>query len=67
MIFWKRHKQAGKDAEEALAAKIEADIELAAVREMQREVAQQSEKLREINRQNHFSEGLTRSFRGKPA
>ncbi|KUM31564.1 hypothetical protein AQ436_00030 [Arthrobacter sp. EpRS66] len=67
MSFWKRHKRAGKDVEEALAAKIEADIELAAVRATRREVAKQSEQLREINKQNHFSEGLSRSFRSKPA
>ncbi|ALQ30128.1 hypothetical protein AA310_12175 [Arthrobacter sp. YC-RL1] len=67
MSFWKRHKQAGQDADEALAAKIEADIELAAVRAQQREVAKQSEQLRQINKQNHFSEGLQRSFRGRPA
>lgn len=66
MSFWKRHKQAGQDADEALAAKIEADIELAAVKAQQREVAKQSEQLREINKQNHFSEGLQRSFRGRP-
>lgn len=67
MSFWKRHKQAGRDADEALAAKIQADIELKAVKQTRAQVAAQSDKLREINRQNHFSEGLTRSFRGKPA
>lgn len=66
-MIWGRRKKAQAEADEALAAKIEADIELAAAHETKREVAQHSEKLREINRQNHFSEGLTRSFRGKPA
>jgi len=66
MSFWKRHKQAKADVEEALYAKIEADIELKAVRQTRAQVAEQSEKLREINKQNHFSEGLSRSFRSKP-
>ena len=65
-MIWGRHKKAQAEADEALAAKIEADIELAAAHETKREVAQHSEKLREINRQNHFSEGLSRSFRSKP-
>lgn len=66
MSFWKRHQQAKADVEEALYAKIEADIELKAVRQTRAQVAEQSEKLREINKQNHFSEGLSRSFRSKP-
>lgn len=66
-MIWGRRKKAQAEANEALAAKIEADIQLAAAHETKREVAQHAEKLREINRQNHFSEGLTRSFRGKPA
>jgi len=65
-MIWGRRKRAQAEANEALAAKIEADIELAAAYETKREVAQHSEKLREINRQNHFSEGLSRSFRSKP-
>lgn len=67
MSFWKRHKQAKADVEEALAAKIQADIELKAVKQTRAQVAEQSDKLREINKQNHFSEGLSRSFRSKPA
>lgn len=67
MSFWTRHKKAVTDANEALAAKIEAERELKAVKQTRREVAEQSEKLREINKQNHFSEGLSRSFRSKPA
>lgn len=67
MSFWKRHKQAKTDADEALAAKIQADIELKAVKQTRAQVAEQSDKLREINKQNHFSEGLSRSFRSKPA
>lgn len=66
-MIWGRRKKAQAEADEALAAKIEADIELAAAHETKRAVAQHSERLREINRQNHFSEGLTRSFRGKSA
>ena len=66
-MIWGRRKKAQTEADEALAAKIQADIELAAAHETKREVTQHSEKLREINRQNHFSEGLQRSFRRKPA
>lgn len=66
-MIWSRRKQAEAEALEAKAAKIQAGIDLSAAHEVRREVSQQSEKLREINRQNHFSEGLTRSFRGKPA
>ena len=66
-MIWGRRKRVQAEANEALAAKIEADIELAAAHETKREVTEHSEKLREINRQNHFSEGLTRSFRGRPA
>lgn len=67
MSFWKRYKQAGQDADEALAAKIQAELELKEAKKIQREVAEQSDRVREINRQNHFSEGLSRSFRRKPA
>ncbi len=67
MSFWNRYKQAGNDADEALAAKIQAEIDLKAVKKTRAQVAEQSEKLREINKQNHFSEGLSRSFRSKPA
>lgn len=66
MSFWTRHKKAVNDSEEALYAKIQADLELKAVKKTRAQVAEQSEKLREINRQNHFSEGLSRSFRSKP-
>lgn len=66
MIFWKRRTQAKNDADDALAAKIQADIDLAAVKQTRREVAEQSNKIRAINQQNHFSEGLQRSFRGRP-
>lgn len=67
MSLWKRRQQVEAEALEAKAAKIEADIELSAVKQTQREVAVQSARLREINKQNHFSEGLQRSFRGRPA
>lgn len=66
MHLWKRKRQAEAEATEALAAKIEADIELSAAHETRREVSEQTSRLREINQQNHFSEGLQRSFRSKP-
>lgn len=66
MSLWKRRQQVEAEAREAMAAKIEADIELSAVKQTQREVSKQSETLREINRTNHFSEGLTKAFRGRP-
>lgn len=67
MKIWKRRQQVEAEAREAKAAKIEADIELSAAKQTQREVAIQAETLREINRTNHFSEGLTKAFRGRPA
>lgn len=67
MSLWKRRRQVEAEALEAKAAKIEADIELSAAKQTQREVSKQSETLREINRTNHFSEGLTKAFRGRPA
>lgn len=66
MGLWKRKREAEQEAQAALAAKIQADIELSAAHETRREVSQQSEKLRLINQHNHFSEGLQRSFRSKP-
>lgn len=65
-MIWGRRKRAQEAADEALAAKIQADIDLSAAHETKREVEKQSERIREINRQNHFSEGLQRSFRGRP-
>lgn len=67
MSFWKRYKQAGRDADEALAAKIQAELDLKEAKKIQRQVAAQSELVREINRQNHFSESMTTAFRRKPA
>lgn len=68
MIFpRKRRRQADREALEALAAKIQAGVELAAAKEVRREVGAQSERIREINAANHFSEGLHRSFRSRPA
>ncbi|MCS3492093.1 hypothetical protein M2368_001065 [Arthrobacter sp. JUb119] len=63
MRFWNRHEQTERDAEEALAAKAQADIELAAAKTHQREIAKQSAKLFEINKENHFSESSHRSVR----
>lgn len=66
MTFWKRKHQAQREADEALAAKIDADIQLSIAHETRREVSQQADKLRQINQTNHFSEGLTKAFRSKP-
>lgn len=66
-MFRGRRKKAQLEADEALAAKIESQIELAAARQTHREVQQQSALIREINNRNHFSEGLQRSFRGRSA
>ncbi|HJX77263.1 DUF7620 family protein [Glutamicibacter sp.] len=65
-MIWGRRKQAQEAADEALAAKIEAELDLKEAKQTQREVTVQSDRIREINRQNHFSEGLQRSFRGRP-
>jgi len=67
MTWWRRRRQAEVEAKEALAAKIAASVELAAARQTKSEVKEQSDTLREINRRNHFSEGLARAMRGKPA
>lgn len=68
-MIWnrKRKKQAELDAKEALAAKIQADIDLSAAYQTKREVGEQTKRLRQINSENHFSEGLHRSFRGRTA
>ena len=66
-MIWGRRKRAQAEADEALAAKIEAELDLKEAKQTQREVTVQSDRIREINRQNHFSEGLQRSFRGRPA
>ena len=65
-MIWGRRKRAQEAADEALAAKIEAELDLKEAKQTQREVTVQSDRIREINRQNHFSEGLQRSFRGRP-
>lgn len=65
-MIWGRRKRAQAEADEALAAKIEAELDLKEAKQTQREVTVQSDRIREINRQNHFSEGLQRSFRGRP-
>lgn len=49
MSFSNWHKQSERDTEEALAAKVQDDIELAAAKAQYREVAKQSAKLPKIN------------------
>lgn len=72
MIFKKlsersrRRKQAELEAKAALAAKIEAGIERRAAWTTYGQVDKQSRRLQAINHRNHFSEGLTQAFRGKP-
>ena len=65
--MWHRKKQAQAAAREAMAAKIQASVDLAAAQATRKEVAEQADRLREINKKNHFSEGLSKSFQGRTA
>lgn len=59
--------QAEREAAEALAAKVQASIDLSVAQQTAREVEKQAEKIHRINRENHFSEGLTKAFHGRTA
>ena len=65
MWFRKRKATAQAESHEALAAKIQADIDQKVARDRLAEVSKQAEELIRINQTNHFSEGLTKAFRGR--
>lgn len=59
----KHRTQAEQDRREALAAKIQAEVDDKAANETLREVSEQTGQLRTIYARNHFSESLTKAFR----
>ena len=63
MVWWRKREQVERELREAQAAKIQAGIDHATAQQLKREAVIQAEQLRHINKENHFSEGLSRAMR----
>lgn len=62
-MWWRNRERYEAELREAQAAKIQAGIDHAQAQVVKREAVKKAEQLRHINRENHFSEGLSRAMR----